>query len=32
LDEIDYCAKVAKAIRLAIEPQGKLDEMYATMD
>jgi len=32
LDEINHYMKVARAIRLTIELQGKLDEIYARID
>jgi hypothetical protein len=31
-DEINHYLKVAKAIRLTIELQGKADEVYARID
>jgi len=32
LDEINHYIKVAKAIRLTIELQGKVDSVYAKLD
>jgi len=32
LDEINHYMKVARAVRLTIELQGKVDEIYAKVD
>jgi len=32
LDEINHYMKIAKAIRLTIEMQGKIDDVYAKID